>query len=139
MVIPVEWLDKKINVAEAEASNPGISDDRVARFPQAAKPFGFPHGEREALKAELKSDESFGHSTGRRSRGNISWVGPGIFPAAFCARTLSAVASSLITVGLHPECALFFSSPPAKADPQWMKRIGGGVCGTVRASRFLVS
>lgn len=57
MVIPVEWLDKKINVVEAEASHPGISDDRVVRFPEAAKPFGFQHDEWEELKAELRSGD----------------------------------------------------------------------------------
>jgi hypothetical protein len=37
----VECLDKKISVAEAESSNSGISDDWVARFPQATKPMVF--------------------------------------------------------------------------------------------------
>ncbi len=52
-LVPIEWLRKKVTVAEAEASNPGISDDRAARFPEAAKPFGFLHSEWEALKAKI--------------------------------------------------------------------------------------
>ena len=44
-----DWLRKKITVAEAEADNPGISDDRVSLYPEAARPFG-----REALKVEIK-------------------------------------------------------------------------------------
>jgi hypothetical protein len=35
----VECLDKKTNVAGAEASNPSVSDDWVAGFPQAARLF----------------------------------------------------------------------------------------------------
>ena len=44
-VIPASWLQKKISAAEAEAAYPGIKDDRVARFPDAAKPFGFRHAQ----------------------------------------------------------------------------------------------
>ena len=58
MIIPADWLRKKITIEEAEADNPGISDDRVSRFPQAARPFGFQNREWEVLKAEIKpSDE----------------------------------------------------------------------------------
>jgi hypothetical protein len=46
---------KKITVGEAEAEYPGISDDRVSRFPEAARPFGFCNREWEILKAEIKS------------------------------------------------------------------------------------
>jgi hypothetical protein len=52
--IPKDWLDKKISIAEAEAAHPGISDDRVQRFPDAAKPFGFRSRAWEALKAEMQ-------------------------------------------------------------------------------------
>ena len=52
--IPKEWLQKSITVAEAEAAYPGITDDRVQRFPDAAKPFGFENGEWEALKAQMQ-------------------------------------------------------------------------------------
>jgi hypothetical protein len=52
--IPKEWLNSKISVEEAEATHPGIRDERTPRFPQAAKPFGFQNAEREALKAETK-------------------------------------------------------------------------------------
>ena len=40
-MIPKEWLQKPFSAAEAEAAYPGITDDRVKRFPDAAKPFGF--------------------------------------------------------------------------------------------------
>jgi len=52
-VIPVAWLEKKVTVAEAEAAHPGITDDRIARFPQAAKPFGFQHQKWEEFKAAM--------------------------------------------------------------------------------------
>ena len=51
--IPASWLQKKISAAEAEATYPGIKDDRVARFPDAAKPFGFSHQQWEELKAAM--------------------------------------------------------------------------------------
>ena len=44
-VIPKEWLQKSISVTEAEADYPGITDDRVKRIPDAAKPFGFMNAE----------------------------------------------------------------------------------------------
>jgi hypothetical protein len=44
-IIPKEWLDRKISVEEAEAAHPGIRDERVLRFPEAAKPFGFQNAE----------------------------------------------------------------------------------------------
>jgi hypothetical protein len=53
-MIPKEWLQKPISIAQAEADNPGITDDRVKRFPDAAKPFGFNNSEWEALKAEMQ-------------------------------------------------------------------------------------
>jgi len=49
-VIPNAWLEKRITVAEAEATHRGIRDDRVKRFPDAAKPFGFGNREWEELK-----------------------------------------------------------------------------------------
>ena len=52
--IPKEWLQKPISVAEAEAAYPGITDDRVKHFPDAAKPFGFKNAEWEALKAAMQ-------------------------------------------------------------------------------------
>ena len=51
---PMEWLDRKISVSQAEAENPGIDDERVARFPEAASAFGFQHGRWTASKADLK-------------------------------------------------------------------------------------
>jgi hypothetical protein len=58
MIIRADWLRKKITVEEAEAENPGITDDRVTRFPEAAGPFGFLNRQWEALKAQIKpSDE----------------------------------------------------------------------------------
>ena len=48
------WLRKRITITEAEADNPGISDDRVSRYPEAAQPFGFLNREWEALKAAIK-------------------------------------------------------------------------------------
>ena len=57
-LIPKAWLDKKVTVAEAEAEHPGIKDERVQRFPDAAKPFGFKSGQWEAIKAAMQpSDE----------------------------------------------------------------------------------
>jgi hypothetical protein len=53
-VIPKAWLQKSISVAEAEAAYPGITDDRIKRFPDAAKPFGFKNAEWETLKAEMR-------------------------------------------------------------------------------------
>ena len=50
-LIPKSWLDKKVTIAEAEAEHPGIRDERVQRFPDAAKPFGFKSGQWEAIKA----------------------------------------------------------------------------------------
>ncbi len=52
--IPKEWLQKQITIAEAEAAYPGITDDRVKNFPDAAKPFGFRHAEWEALKTHMQ-------------------------------------------------------------------------------------
>jgi hypothetical protein len=54
MQIPKEWLQNTTTVAEAEAVNPGITDDRAEKYPEAAKPFGFKHGEWEALKAQMR-------------------------------------------------------------------------------------
>jgi hypothetical protein len=53
-LIPKTWLDKKITIAEAEAGHPGINDERVQRFPDAAKPFGFKNGQWEAIKAAMQ-------------------------------------------------------------------------------------
>jgi hypothetical protein len=73
--IPQSWLQEKTTVAEAEAANPGIMDDRVTRFPEAAKPFGFQNQEWEKFKAliapgdELRKfsspAESWEHLAGR--------------------------------------------------------------------------
>ena len=53
-LIPKAWLDKKVTIAEAEAEHPGINDERVQRFPDAAKPFGFKSGQWEAIKAAMQ-------------------------------------------------------------------------------------
>ena len=53
-LIPKSWLDKKVTIAEAEAEHPGIRDERVQRFPDAAKPFGFKNGQWEAIKAAMQ-------------------------------------------------------------------------------------
>jgi hypothetical protein len=53
-LIPKAWLDKKVTIAEAEAEHPGIKDERVQRFPDAAKPFGFKSGQWEAIKAAMQ-------------------------------------------------------------------------------------
>ena len=52
--IPKEWLQKQITIAEAETAYPGITDDRVKNFPDAAKPFGFRHAEWEAFKTHMQ-------------------------------------------------------------------------------------
>jgi tRNA-dihydrouridine synthase len=73
-MIPADWLRKKITVVEAEADHPGISDDRVSRYPQAARPFGFLNREWQALKAAIKpGDElwSFISPTDQRLAGRI--------------------------------------------------------------------
>ena len=54
MSITADWLRKKITVAEAEADNPGISDDRLSHYPKADRPFGLLNREWEALKAAIK-------------------------------------------------------------------------------------
>jgi hypothetical protein len=53
-MIPKEWLQKQITITQAETAYPGITDDRVKTFPDAAKPFGFKNAEWEALKTEMK-------------------------------------------------------------------------------------
>lgn len=53
-MVPLEWLDSKITVEQAEAANPGVKDERVTKFPDAAKPFGFRSGEWTALKRDLQ-------------------------------------------------------------------------------------
>jgi hypothetical protein len=56
--IPTAWLKEKTTVAEVEAAHPGITDDRVTRFPDAAKPFGFQNRQWEEFKAfVLPGDE----------------------------------------------------------------------------------
>ena len=71
--IPTAWLDKKINLAEAEAANPGIDDDRVASVPEAGRPFGFHNREWEALKAALKpGDEVWTFSSPADSWHNLA-------------------------------------------------------------------
>lgn len=52
-MIPVAWLQEKVTVAQAEAAHPGITDDRIARFPDAGKPFGFQHQKWEDFKAAM--------------------------------------------------------------------------------------
>jgi hypothetical protein len=53
-MIPKEWLQKPISITEAEADHPGITDERVKRFPDAAKPFGFNNAKWEDLKSEMQ-------------------------------------------------------------------------------------
>lgn len=63
-VIPAAWLVEKISVDAAETEHPGVSDERVERFPEAAKPFGFQNGEWESLKASMKpGDEIWSFSS----------------------------------------------------------------------------
>jgi hypothetical protein len=67
-LIPKEWLQTPISVAQAEAAHPGITDDRVKRFPDAAKPFGFNNANWEALKAEMqRGDELWTYSSSPES------------------------------------------------------------------------
>jgi hypothetical protein len=67
-LIPKEWLQTPISVAQAEAAHPGITDDRVKRFPDAAKPFGFNNANWEALKAEMQpGDELWTYSSSPES------------------------------------------------------------------------
>ena len=53
-VIPKEWLDEQITVAEAEAEHPGITDERVRGVPETGRPFGFMNREWEDLKAAMQ-------------------------------------------------------------------------------------
>ena len=63
-MIPLAWLQKEMIVAEAEAEYPGITDDRIARFPDAAKPFGLRHPQWEELKRDmLPGDEIWAFSS----------------------------------------------------------------------------
>jgi len=67
-LIPKSWLDKKITIAEAEAEHPGIRDERVQRFPDAAKPFGFRNGQWEAIKAAMQpGDELWTYASPAKS------------------------------------------------------------------------
>ena len=52
-VIPLDWLQNKVTIAEAEAEHPGITDERIARFPDAARPFGFQHQNWDKFKAAM--------------------------------------------------------------------------------------
>ena len=52
--VPAAWLIEKISVEDAEMAHPGINDERVQRFPDIARPFGFQNGEWEALKAQMQ-------------------------------------------------------------------------------------
>jgi hypothetical protein len=54
MKFPADWLVEKITVAEAEAAHPGIRDERLRRFPDAARPFGFNNQKWEALKSTMQ-------------------------------------------------------------------------------------
>lgn len=56
-MIPVTWLQNKVTIAQEDAANPGITGDRIARFPEAAKPFGFQHQKWEDFKAAMPGDE----------------------------------------------------------------------------------
>jgi hypothetical protein len=72
-MIPKAWLIEKVTVAEAEAAHPGIKDDRVARFPDAAKPFGFRHREWEEFKVQmLPADELWTFSSPPDSWGDLA-------------------------------------------------------------------
>jgi len=75
--MPHDLLRKKITVAEAEADNPGISDDRVSLYPEAARPFGFLNRQWETLKAEISPAMSSGLSSVLRIPGDglqVFWV-----------------------------------------------------------------
>jgi len=74
MIIAPDWLRKKVTIEEAEADNPGTTDDRVPRFPQAARPFGFLNRQWETLKAEIKPAMSSGLSSVLRTPGDNSQV-----------------------------------------------------------------
>jgi len=50
-MIPKAWLQQRVSMAEAEAAHPGVKDERIKQFPDAAKPFGFRNREWEDLKA----------------------------------------------------------------------------------------
>lgn len=52
-VIPMAWLQKKVTIAAAEGEHHGITDDRIVRAPDAAKPFGFQHQAWEEFKAAM--------------------------------------------------------------------------------------
>jgi len=63
-MIPKEWLQEKLSVADAEAARPGINDDRATCFPEAGRPFGFQHRQWENFKAAmLPGDELWAFSS----------------------------------------------------------------------------
>ena len=71
--VPNAWLQEQITVAEAEKAYPGITDDRVKNFPEAAKPFGFRHAEWEALKTHMQpGDQLLVRET--RTQNGRDWV-----------------------------------------------------------------
>ena len=72
-MFPADWLVEQVTVAQAEAANPGIRDERVERNPNAAKPFGFNNEKWEALKALMKpGDELWIFSTPAESWQNLA-------------------------------------------------------------------
>ena len=56
--IPLAWLDRAITVEEAEAGHPGITDDRIQRFPEARRPFAFENPRWEALKGRMQPGDA---------------------------------------------------------------------------------
>jgi hypothetical protein len=72
-MIPKAWLTERTTVEESEAANPGITDERTERFPDAAKPFGFQHREWEEFKALiLPGDELWVFSSPPESWKNLA-------------------------------------------------------------------
>ena len=53
-VLPPGFTGHKSSIEEAEDLNPGIRDERVKQFPDAAKPFGFQNRKWEELKALVR-------------------------------------------------------------------------------------
>ncbi len=72
-MIPKAWLQQRVTVAQAEASHPGVKDERVKRFPDAAKPFGFRSRAWEDIKAlMMPGDEIWTFSSPPESWENLA-------------------------------------------------------------------
>jgi hypothetical protein len=71
--IPDAWLSGPYTVAEIEAANPGVTDDRSTDMPEIAKPLGFLH----ARWARMKSTTQPGDTLWTYASPAETWAGLG--------------------------------------------------------------